>query len=93
MREVRLVQGGKVVRRFEPKQVEGVVHRLDINVTLPIDSDTWILAEAGESLDRPAADPGRLYRKLAPGFVPIAFTNPVFVDLEGDRMEPPTLRV
>ena len=28
--------------------------------------------------------PGRVYSALAPGFAPFAFTNPIFVDADGD---------
>jgi hypothetical protein len=28
--------------------------------------------------------PGRVYSALAPGFEPFAFTNPIFVDADGD---------
>ena len=29
-------------------------------------------------------EPGELYRLLAPGYQPFAFTNPIFVDADGD---------
>ena len=36
--------------------------------------------------------PGRVYRAVAPGFVPFAFSNPIFVDADGDgRWSPPGL--
>ncbi len=39
------------------------------------------------------AEPGSVYARLAPGFTPFAFTNPIRVDAQGDgRWEPPGLQ-
>jgi hypothetical protein len=56
-----------------------MVERFSLETDLEFLADGWLLAEAGEPLDSPPADPGEIYRLLAPGFVPIAFTNPVHI--------------
>lgn len=57
-----------------------------IELPLRLLRDSYIVVEV-------EAEPGELYRKLAPGFKPYAFTNPVFIDADGDgRWQPPGLR-
>jgi hypothetical protein len=50
--------------------------------------DTYVLAEAGWNLDRdyPVGDEKSLgdYAVVAPGYVPMAFTNPIWIDEDGD---------
>jgi hypothetical protein len=58
-----------------------VIHEFELG----LDGDAWVVAEAGWPLAW-ARDPELLglYADVAPGHVPIGFTNPVFVDHEGD---------
>jgi hypothetical protein len=64
------------------------VERFQTEVTLPLAQDTWLLVEAGAKLDdAPAPDP--FVDAIVPGFVSLAFTNPIFVDLDGDGFDPP----
>ena len=64
---------------------------------LPLARDGFVTLEAGAPLDAdPAlwirAHPGLYSEAIAPGFVPAAFTNPVFVDVDGNgRFDPPGL--
>jgi hypothetical protein len=64
---------------------------------LPLARDGFVTLEAGAPLD---VDPGQWIRAhrglyseaIAPGFVSAAFTNPVFVDVDGNgRFDPPGL--
>jgi hypothetical protein len=83
--EVRLVVGGAVVeaRDVDPtlRDVDGV---LDASWTFSVElvGSSWILAEAGWPLDLPTppAHELGLYGVVAPGYVPLGFTNPVWVD-------------
>lgn len=78
--EVRLLVNGEVVRVHE-----GGSGAADLILT----RDAFVTLEAGVPLD---ADPaiwrathrGPYTDMIAPGFLPVAFTNPVFVDVDGD---------
>jgi hypothetical protein len=80
--EVRLLVNGEVVRIFDETSGE---------LTLTIARDAFVTLEAGVSLD---VDPaiwfstrGGTYRDdVAPGFLPAAFANPIFVDADGDGL-------
>jgi len=91
--EVRLVVDGDVVVR-EPlgKRADGTVLDRTYTWDVPLDADGWVLAEAGisERGDPPGRVPGR-YGLAAPGYAPIGFTNPVWVDVDGDGWVPPGL--
>jgi hypothetical protein len=87
--EVRLVVNGEVVRQeplIEPLPADGETSRAVLAWRVELDRDSWILAEAGWPLDDPAAGAFALgtYSRVAPGYVPLAFTNPVRVDVDGD---------
>jgi len=64
---------------------------------LALARDAFVTLEAGAPLDAdPAAwiraHPGLYTEVIAPGFVSVAFTNPVFVDVDGNgRFDPPGL--
>jgi hypothetical protein len=67
------------------------------SLELPLARDGFVTLEAGVPLDTdPAswirAHPGLYSEAVAPGFVPVAFTNPVFVDADGNgRFDAPGL--
>jgi hypothetical protein len=86
--EVRLLVNGEVVR---------VLREASGRLELPLGRDAFVTLEAGAPID---ADPeiwrarhrGVYSDALAPGFLPTAFTNPVYVDADGDgRWTPPGL--
>jgi hypothetical protein len=53
---------------------------------LTFDADAFVVVEA-------EGEPGERYRAVAPGGVPLAFTNPIVVDADGDgRWQAPGLR-
>jgi len=83
--ELRVIVDGEVHHLSLIQGAEGAgVLRAAWSGVIPIEGDTWILAEAGWSLlaeERPQSGP---YSKVAPGHVPIGFTNPVRVDGNGD---------
>jgi hypothetical protein len=93
--EVRLLADGEVVRRYRPDgPAEGSPIRLRAEERLRFERDVFLTLEAGIALD---ADPGAwldehsgVYSEtLAPGFVPMAFSNPIFVDVDGNgRFDP-----
>ena len=54
--------------------------------TLQFEQDAFVTVEV-------EGEPKGLYREVAPGFTPFAFSNPVFVDADGDgKWSPPGLR-
>jgi len=65
------------------------VERFDEELSLPLPAeDFYLLVEAGAKLDPlPQADPDASI--LVPDYVALAFTNPVFVDVDGDGFEAP----
>jgi hypothetical protein len=78
--EVRLLVNGEVV--FVSNEGLGVV-------PLRLGRDAFVTLEAGVPLDVDpavwkATHPGLYTEVLAPGFLPAAFTNPVYVDVDGD---------
>lgn len=91
VQELRLVVDGELVLQ-QPvdaalRSVDGV---LDITVSVPLEltRDSWVLAEAGWPLeqsypDNPLEALG-LYHQVAPNYLPIGFTNPIWVDGDGD---------
>ena len=68
----------------DPSSVERFVHL----ATLDLDRDSWIVVEAGDALDGELT-PDPFASQIVPGLVPFGFTNPIFVDLEGDGFDPP----
>jgi hypothetical protein len=65
------------------------VERFEARVGLPLaGEDLYLLVEAGAKLD-PLPAPDADASLVVPGYVPLAFTNPVFVDVDGDGFEPP----
>jgi len=93
--ELRLVRDGRVAERIQlsgqasvggPHTDETFVFDLDAT------RDTWLLAEAGWPEARDDHRVGGLYAEVAPDYVPLAFTNPVRIDADGDgRFTPPGL--
>jgi hypothetical protein len=86
--EVRILVNGEVVRVFG---------RSYGFAELALERDAFVTLEAGAPL---AADPrtwiarhrGPYTDVIAPGFLPAAFTNPVYVDVDGNgRFDPPGL--
>jgi len=56
-----------------------------IDITFSFERDSYIVVEVD-------AEPGPVYQILAPGFRPMAFSNPVFIDADNDgRWQPPGL--
>ena len=48
-----------------------------LSLTIPFQEDSFLVVEA-------QGDPGELYSIVVPNITPIAFINPIFVDVEGD---------
>jgi hypothetical protein len=85
--EVRLVVNGEVVHTEQPA-APAPGESLDVAWSWPLDldADAWVLVEAGHPLweDGPQPVQGGDYGLVAPGYVPMALTNPVLVDVDGD---------
>ncbi len=97
--QVRLVVNGEVVRT-EERDDDGIDRfedgRLDrtFQWTVQPQADAWILVEAGWELDPDLQvddRSGEVYARVAPGYVPLGFTNPVRVDIDGDGWTAPGL--
>jgi hypothetical protein len=96
--EVRLLSSGEVVSRYGAAELAAnAVVRLRDRIELVLEEDAFIILEAGVPLD---VDPqswavarGGVYATtIAPGFVPTAFTNPIFIDVDGNgRFDAPGL--
>ena len=89
--EVRLLANGEVVRRWNqlPDGGSPPAIRLQERVELDLERDSFLTLEAGAPLDAaPAAwaasHAGDYADVVARGFVPAAFTNPIWVDADGD---------
>ena len=83
--EVRLVHDGEVVHRAPIPGGSGV-SRARVMLRRDVTQDGWLLAEAGWPIDDDAATspavPG-IYGRVAPGYVPLGFTNPVWLEAPG----------
>lgn len=89
--EVRLLANGELLRSWSqlPKGDSPPAMRLRERVELDLARDSFLTLEAGAPLDaEPAAwaasHPGEYAEVVARGFVPAAFTNPIWVDVDGD---------
>jgi hypothetical protein len=96
--EVRLLANGDVVRRYGAADLAADdVVRLRDRARLALAQDAFITLEAGVPLDVDptawAAERGGAYAAaVAPGFVPTAFANPIFADVDGNgRFDAPGL--
>jgi hypothetical protein len=105
--EVRLWANGALVEVFDagtrprvkpaPEQIEsrGRTLRFETTLRLRLDADTFLVVQAGVAEPE---DPFVLpvspepVATVLPDVVPIALTNPIFVDVGGDGFTPPGLR-
>jgi hypothetical protein len=81
--EVRLIHNGAVVFQTEVGGLGPDMTR-EWEVPLSLTADAWLIAEAGWSLTNPER-PAGTYAMVAPGHVPIGFTNPIWLDVDGDE--------
>jgi hypothetical protein len=88
--EVRLLANGDVVRRYGAADLASdAAVRFRGRVELSLGEDSFLTLEAGVPLDVDpvawlAARGGVYSATIAPGFVPTAFANPIFVDVDGN---------
>ncbi len=73
-----------------------MVTRLETELELTLERDSFITLEAGAALPRDPGAPntplGGVYSVVAPGFVPMAFANPIYVDVDQNgQFDPPGL--
>ncbi len=84
--ELRIVVDGAVVQTIDLSTVTGTVrYSGTLQVQVP-STDSYIVVECGMSLADISAGilPGGNFSKVYPNIQPIAFTNPFFVDGDGD---------
>lgn len=90
--EVRLVVNG-VITSVEgiPPEMRDLTEPFEKTYFFPVPAqeyDTYVLAEAGWNLDTafPVGNEESLgdYAVVAPGYLPMAFTNPIWIDEDGD---------
>jgi hypothetical protein len=95
--EVRLLVNGRVVSRYPLDPHDPHPLRLLEQLELQLDGDAFVILEAGAPVDADTASwvashPGPYTEAVAPGFVATAFSNPVFVDVDGNgRFDAPGL--
>jgi hypothetical protein len=89
--EVRLLANGEVLRRWSqlPAGDSPPTLRLRERVELVLERDSFLTLEAGAPLEVAAAawtasHPGDYTQVVARGFVPAAFSNPIWVDADAD---------
>jgi len=86
------VRPAPVNRAFSQRPGKVVRFEAAIPVDLATSGDTYFIVEAGARLDPLPSSPHPV-ALVVPGMVPLAFTNPIFVDLSGDGFDPPGLPV
>ena len=79
--EVRLVLNGVTIFR-ETVGASPVDRSWTFKLDPPMDA--WMIAEAGHPLEDTERPEGSPYATIAPGHVPIGFTNPIWLDRDGD---------
>ncbi len=84
--EVRVIVNGEIVFSETIPQSSNVNrYSKTVNVALP-SNDSYIVVECGATLNNIANGilPGGDFSRIYPGVQPLAFTNPVFIDRDGD---------
>ena len=96
--EVRIYQNCELIdtRAVKPSKVLGKVLRFNRAIPISgVDEDSYFHIEAGIRFDENGnpASPGLLetVQTIEPGVEPFGFTNPIFVDRDGDGYVPPGL--
>jgi hypothetical protein len=95
--EVRLLVNGAIERVYPLDPRATAPTRIAERIDLSLERDAYVTVEAGAPLDVDpaawiAAHPGLYSEAIAPGFVPAAFANPIFVDVDGNgRFDAPGL--
>lgn len=103
--EVRVLVNGEVAQRFDagtrprvrpvPSRPEssGGTLRFARTLRLRLERDAHVIVEAGVPLPAAGTTPTspEPLDTIQPGVVPVAVTNPVFVDVDGDGWRPPGL--
>jgi len=89
--QIRIYANGKQQAQY-PVDSKSGINRFDQDIILRLESDAWVTVETSTANDplRIPQPPGGLYNIIAPGFVPLAFSNPIFVDIDGNGIfDPP----
>ena len=83
--ELRLIVNGEVEQRIAvPRPAPGQPSALQQTWIVDLPRDGWILVEAGWPIEEQEPVVDGDYAALFPGHVPMAFTNPARVDVDGD---------
>ena len=57
---------------------QAIVRGQELTLPISTDADGFVIVEVTAAADE-------LYRVVAPGFIPFAFSNPIFIDLADDN--------
>ena len=89
---IRIWANGEIVQSLKPGPQAEIV-RLDKMIPLSLEKDSWLVVETMMTPDAESGEPslpGGLYNIVAPNMAPLAFTNPIFIDVDGNgRFDPP----
>jgi hypothetical protein len=89
---IRIWANGEIVQVLKPGPQTEIL-RLNQSLPLALEKDSWIVVEATMRPEPKSGEPscpGGLYNIVAPRMSPLAFTNPIFVDIDGNgRFDPP----
>lgn len=86
--QLRLIHDGETVHAASIPGGSAGADGVRIMLRRPVETDGWLIAEAGWPIDTdPSVPAARLgptipgaYGRVAPGYVPLGFTNPVWLD-------------
>jgi hypothetical protein len=89
---IRIWANGEIAQDLKAGPQDNIV-RMDTIVPVSLEKDSWLVVEATMTTDAESGEPSRpggLYNIIAPRFAPLAFTNPIFIDVDGNgRFDPP----
>jgi hypothetical protein len=78
----------RVYRNGVPSETRPIARGESLTLPLEFEADTFVTVEVEGDASGPD---GARYRAVAPRFVPFAYTNPIFVDVDGDGFDAPGL--
>jgi len=80
--EVRLIVNGETLFTYKLEDNNREVMRIEKREKIIISKNSWIIVEAGPKIDDQQPRISKEYKTIAPNFVPMAFTNPIFVTVK-----------
>jgi hypothetical protein len=95
--EVRLIERSQLIWSVAlseaDREADGRLDKTFLIDWTPGSEDSWLVAEAGYPIGQiPPPEELGIYAGIAPGYVPLAFTNALRIDPEGDGWYPRSVR-